>query len=332
MSQPDRSVVDRLVEGVRTGSVVTVSDALPDHAGGSGEAGSVVELDASVVRDLLRGTTVTDCDPRGVRIRGARIRGRLDLDHVSAVCPLMLEACLLESGISLIGAQLPALGLHGCRVGSPDGPAIAGRGARVQGAISLRGSRVHAAAAEGAVVLIGARIGGDLDCRGVVLGNSAGAAMEADRAQIDNNVLFEDDVLAEGVGERGTVRLTGARIGGRLGLRDATVRNPTGPALSPVDLHTVHGVFLEGRFGAEGAGRRGTIYLQGAQIGGEFDCAGAVVTNGSGPAVLADGITVDRVVYLNNGFRAEAHGWGGAVRNDECPGERAGELPRCTPA
>jgi hypothetical protein len=191
---------------------------------------------------------------------------------------------------------------------------VAGRGMRVQGAFTLRGSTVQAATADGAVVLIGARIGGDLDCRGVVLGNSGGAAMEADRAQVDNNVLFEGDTLVDGVGERGTLRLTGARIGGRLGLRDAMLRNPTGPALAAVDLHTVHGVFLEGRFRAEGAGRRGTTYLRGAQIGGELNCRGAVVTNASGPAVLADGITVDRVVYLNDGFHAEGRGEGGAVR------------------
>jgi len=62
--------------------------------------------------------------------------------------------------------------------------------------------------------------------------------MAADRAQIDNNVLFEDGVDAEGVGERGTLRLTAARIGGRLGLRDGHLRNTSGPALLAVDLRT----------------------------------------------------------------------------------------------
>jgi hypothetical protein len=51
---------------VRAATVVTASAALPDNAGDPGDAGSVVELDASVVRDLLRGKTVTDPDPRGV--------------------------------------------------------------------------------------------------------------------------------------------------------------------------------------------------------------------------------------------------------------------------
>jgi hypothetical protein len=189
MSRPDRSMVDRLVDGVRAGSVVTVSDGVPDGLVGTDDARSAIDVDAVVVRDLLRARTVGDPDPRSMWIRGARIRGRLDLDQVAAVCPRILEECLLESGMSLAGAQLPALSLLGCRIEGGNVPAVAGRGVRVAGALTLRGSRVEAAAVAGAVVLIGARIGGDLDCRGAVLGNSVGAAMEADRAQIGRRGL-----------------------------------------------------------------------------------------------------------------------------------------------
>jgi hypothetical protein len=310
MSLPASPVADLLAEGLRSGSAVTFSGATPESPVLRDDGRSAIDIDATVVRDLLRGTTVKDCDPRGLWIRGARIQGRLDLDHVEVVCPLILEACHLPAGISLVGANLPELTLLGCCISHTDRPAVDGRGMRVDGAVALRGSTVQGAATEGTVVLIGARIGGDLDCRGVAISNTAAAAMEADRAQIDNNVLFEDGVKAAGVGERGTLRLTGVRIGGRLGLRDAALHNPTGPALSAVDLRTMHGVFLEGNFRADGAGRRGTIYLRGAHIGGEFDCRGAAVTNPSGPAVLADGITVDRVVFLNEGFRAHGSGWG----------------------
>src|SRR5689334_10846388 len=113
MSRPDRPTVDRLVDGVRAGSLVAVSDALPDGLVEADDGGSAVDVDAAVVRDLVRGKTVGDPDPRGVWIRGARIRGRLDLDQVAAVCPLILEECLLESGLSLAGSQLPALSLLG---------------------------------------------------------------------------------------------------------------------------------------------------------------------------------------------------------------------------
>ena len=273
-----------------------------------------MDVDAAVLRDLLRGTTSTDLDPRGVRLCGARVRGRLDLDQVDAACPLVLEEYLIEDGISAVGAHLRALTVARCRVEHPTQPALDATGLRVDGPLVLAGSTLRANAAAGTVVLGGARIGGDLDCRSTVLANTAGSAISADRAQIDNNVLFEDGVNAEGVGERGTLRLTGARIGGRLGLRDANLKNPSGPALSAVDLRTFHGLFLEGRFRAEGEGRRGTIYVRGAHVGGEFNCRGARLVNPSGPALLADGLRVDRVVFLNNGFQAQGTGRGGAVR------------------
>jgi hypothetical protein len=73
MSQPGRSVVDRLVEGVRAGTVVTVSDALPDNAGGSGDAGSVVESPAC---------------PRGPRTIAARKTAKHEL---ACGCPKPLH-------------------------------------------------------------------------------------------------------------------------------------------------------------------------------------------------------------------------------------------------
>jgi hypothetical protein len=122
-----------------------------------------------------------------VWLRGARIDGRLDLDQVDAVCPLVLEHCRLDAGISAIGAHLPALTLVGCRLEHPTQPALAARGVHVDGSVLLTGSTLLAEAEAGAVDLVGARIGGDLDCRAAVLGNGVGSAFAADRAQVENN-------------------------------------------------------------------------------------------------------------------------------------------------
>src|SRR4051794_36953694 len=92
MSLPASLVADRLVDGLRSGSAVTLSGSIPDEPVEHDET-SAIDVDADLVRDLLRGMTVEDRDPRGLWLRGARIRGRLDLDHVDAVCPLVLEAC-----------------------------------------------------------------------------------------------------------------------------------------------------------------------------------------------------------------------------------------------
>src|SRR5690348_16618056 len=37
---------------------------------------------ASVIRDILRGRLAPDPDPHGLRLRGARISGRLDLEYL----------------------------------------------------------------------------------------------------------------------------------------------------------------------------------------------------------------------------------------------------------
>ena len=51
------------------------------------------------------------------------------------------------------------------------------------GSVLLTGSTLLAEAESGAVDLVGARIGGDLDCRAAVLGNGVGSAFAADRAR-----------------------------------------------------------------------------------------------------------------------------------------------------
>ena len=39
---------------------------------------------ASVLRDILRGRIVQDPDPHGLRLRGARVTGRLDLEYLAS--------------------------------------------------------------------------------------------------------------------------------------------------------------------------------------------------------------------------------------------------------
>src|SRR3979409_1046205 len=47
------------------------------------------------VRDILRGRLAPDPDPHGVRLRGARIAGRLDLENITSTVALKLRGCLL---------------------------------------------------------------------------------------------------------------------------------------------------------------------------------------------------------------------------------------------
>jgi hypothetical protein len=51
---------------------------------------------ATVIRDILRGRLAANPDPHGLRIRGTRIIGPLDLDHLTTDVNLDLRDCLLE--------------------------------------------------------------------------------------------------------------------------------------------------------------------------------------------------------------------------------------------
>jgi hypothetical protein len=52
----------------------------------------------------------------------------------------------------------------------------------------------------------------------------------------------------------------------------------------------------------------GAVRLPGAHISGQLDCAGATLTNHTGPALYANSLTVDQRVILSDGFKATGGG------------------------
>src|SRR5207302_5733863 len=82
---------------------------------------------ASVIRDILRGRLVADPDPHGLRLQGAKITGRLDLENLATDISLELTACLLEEGIVARNARLAGLVLVGCLLEHDAEPALDGR-------------------------------------------------------------------------------------------------------------------------------------------------------------------------------------------------------------
>jgi hypothetical protein len=81
-------------------------------------------LDPDFIRRILRGSVVSDPDPRGLVLRGIRFVSCLDLDGVKSDIPLHLIDCLLEGGLSARGAELRPLGLSGCIVDQESKPAL----------------------------------------------------------------------------------------------------------------------------------------------------------------------------------------------------------------
>ena len=59
------------------------------------------------------------------------------------MCPLVLEECLLEDGMSAGGAHLRALTVARCRVEHPTQPPLDATGVRVDGSVVLSGSTLR---------------------------------------------------------------------------------------------------------------------------------------------------------------------------------------------
>ena len=135
---------------------------------------------ATVIRDILRGRLAADPDPHGLRLRGARISGRLDLENLTTDVNFELTDCFLEEGILARDARLASVGLAGCRLEHPAEPPM--DAARLTcSVLDLSGATIIGHAEPGAVSLSGAHIGGQLSCSGATLRNDSGPALERRR-------------------------------------------------------------------------------------------------------------------------------------------------------
>ena len=223
----------------------------------SGERADVSKLkDPTVRADLLYDLCVRPdghgVDPKGIKLKGARVTGELDLEGTTVVRPVWLWNCHFEAPIILRDARTRTVGLQGSTV-----PGIRADRVRSEGMLSLRRVTI-----EGEVRLSGANINGNFTCRAATLENPGGNALIADGITVTGGVFLDNDFAA-----KGEVRLVGGTIGGDLGCRKASFDNTEKDALS-LDGVTVRGdVFLD-----EGFAAKGKVSLVGAQIDGDLSC------------------------------------------------------------
>jgi hypothetical protein len=207
-----RGVQRQLREAILTGQLVDLreGDTSADGAARGSQWGARRTVPAVVLVDLLtRGQG--PAQPRALRLAGARITGRLDLEAAHLACPILLLDCWFEDPVALSEATVPALRLPGC-----DLPALDAEQLTTRGDVDLR----HGLHAHGDVNLGGAHIGGSLILDGATLSNPDGPALYADRLTVDQAMLCQ-----EGFSAQGAVYLEGAHVGGSLRLKGATLTN-----------------------------------------------------------------------------------------------------------
>ena len=227
------------------------------------ELAEPVPIRAELIRQILLGgfhwPDRLAADPRGIRVRGAIIVGRLDLSGVRSALPLELLDCACPDGIVLSGAHLSNVDFSGLVC-----PWLIGTEVVVERSLRLLGVRMAR------VNLFGARIGGVLELSEARLTNPDGVALHGGNLDVGGG-MFLRDLVADGSGEDGTVRLAGAVVGNQLNLRGAHLTNADGPALVADYLRTGSNLILSAGFRAEGRKDTGTVRLVGATIQGRLN-------------------------------------------------------------
>jgi hypothetical protein len=252
---------------------------------------------AAVLRHLLTADE-WPVDAKGVRLRGVRISGLLDLKAATLRCPLSLDGCYLDASepACLDHATALQVTLSGCWL-------VAGLTGEM---LTARSVVLNRCVLNGPLRLTEASLTGRLSCRGTQLAThqTNGYALSARGIKVGGDVYLD-----EGFTAIGAVRLAGADISGQLSCRGAqlTGRDEHGNALSARGIKVGGDVFLSRGFTAAD----GAVRLAGADIAGMLRCNGARLTglDNDRNALSARGIKVGGDVFLDGKFTAN-----GAVR------------------
>ena len=289
LSQPEMEVLDK----ANAGDLLDLGGR-PDDPPVAEAWGPERTIRAAVLQHLLVAKK-WDVRAKGVRIRGARISGCLNLEAATLRCPLRLENCFLDGPRPVFDyATASLLALNGCRLSGFTGDTLT----------VTKGLYFFGSTFTGPLDLPGANITGMLACSGVQLAvpDQGGVALRAVRMKVDGGVFLE-----EGFTAAGAVRLVRANITGNLECSSARLEGADGDgnALAADGLKVGGDVLLNQASGQKFTAA-GVVSFVGADITGNLSCSGARLdgANDDGNALVADGLKVGGSVFLNEGFTA----------------------------
>jgi hypothetical protein len=291
----EQSVIKHAVIGGlldREGGAAPTVDQCPIELGTMQAWGADRIIRAEVLQHLLTESQWT-VHAKGIRLRGVRIIGPLDLESATLRCPLVLEDCYLDStGPAVLKySTVSLLRLVRCR--------LAGLSADML--VATKEIDLTRSTFTGAVQLLGADITGPLNFRGATITgtDTNNHALVADGVKVGGGVFLNDGFTADGA-----IRLPGADITGQLSFRGATITgtDTNNNALVADGVKVGGGVFLDDGFTAAG-----TIRLHSADITGQLTFRGATITgtDTNNNALVADGVKVGGNVFLNDGLTAD---------------------------
>ncbi|MET8747603.1 oxidoreductase [Streptomyces sp. NPDC004728] len=216
-----------------------------------------------------------------LRLSGASVTGRLDLQFAEISAPIVLTDCDFDESPLLQGARFRELALTGCAL-----PGLTADMAQVDGRLVL--SHCHLS---GPLVLTRTQIHSDLDLSHTVITAPGGEAISAVRLSTGGDLLCTDLAV------QGGFRLSGASISGEFDLEGASLSNPGRDALDAYHIQITEDFTFHPGFSAEGR-----IILSGADVAAAIGFCGARLKNPGDIALEAVDVTVSRNFDLGVGL------------------------------
>lgn len=199
--QPLLQAEQRLLRACRLGERLVLCATVPEVPD------EALRIRAAFLRFLLLGgDDQAPVHEHGVQLAGAYVEGMLDLGGCCIPHKVDLKYCKFTH--QLFAQDMRVEGLV-TLTGSHLSQGIDTEGMQCDGGLCLRSGFK----ATGEVRLLGAQIGGSLECHGGQFEVKKGYALSADRAVVKGNVSFDDGFRATG-----EVLLLGTQIGGQLAM------------------------------------------------------------------------------------------------------------------
>jgi hypothetical protein len=282
--EPLQPAEQKLLAACRAGEVAEISAQRP----------TAVTPDNTVRAAFLRfmllgGDERAPVHEKGVLLAGAWITGELGMNDAVIPSSVSLLLCHFDTCPVFMGAAVQgSLNLTSSAL-----PGFTADGLRCLGNLKLASVQSTAA-----VRLLGAEIGGQLDCENAQFqGETAPSNGRQSEALAMDSAVIKGDVLMEKFAAQGAVRLHGVQIAGNLECAGATFNGSDKTIALYVDGAVIKGsVNLHQSFQATG-----TVRLLGVEIAGDLNCQGASFSNKDGIAFAADGMDVQGAWFFRNG-------------------------------
>jgi hypothetical protein len=275
------------------------------------------EIRAEVIAALALGAVAgTPGRTAGVRIRGARVVGELDLRHGTVEVPLTMLNCTFTDALRLEESITKSIDLKGSHL-----VRLCATGAHIRGSFTLDRVRITGGGEDAALLQL-LTVETDLRCyrlrcagRITLVNSRVGAELQLGKAQLHNpgdvainlgGVSVGSSFYFSGATIEGHLRMPGLTVGGMLSLVGSTLSHPPTQGEFANQSVTGDSVSAVGDALFDDVTAAAQIDLTGGRFGGRLSFKGAGLSSPmpDWPALMATSASVARGLYIGNGFRA----------------------------